>query len=159
MDNKLDRPELPPISFLENIPEEDRRLLSNYGSFLPAQKEQVIIAEEAPQDSLYLVLSGLLHVVREKDGPRTLLWRVTPGETFGEVNLFDPAEASASVVAQEFSQIWKANRSDLEEFVTTYPEAGANLMAGIARLLSKRLRAMNIRFATLQDALKTQDWQ
>lgn len=158
MNANLDRPELPPISFLDQLEEEDRRLLSDYGTFLPAKEGQTIITEGEAQNSLYLVISGLLHVVREKEGPRTLLWRVTPGETIGEINLFDPATASANVTAQEFSQVWKANREDLEAYVNAYPEAGAALMAGIARLLSQRLRAMNIRFATLQETLKGQPW-
>lgn len=155
MDSPLDRPELPAISFLEGMAEEDRRLLGNYGEFLPVQSHQHLIKEGAPQDSLYLVIAGLLHVSREKEGVRTLLWRVTPGETIGEINIFDASEASADVVAQEFSQVWRANREDLETFVNAYPEAGACLMAGIARLLSQRLRAMNARFATLQEAIQT----
>lgn len=155
MDSPLNRPELPAISFLEGMADEDRALLSNYGEFLPVHPLQTLIKEGADQDSLYLLISGLLHVSRENDGARTLLWRVTPGETIGEVNLFDPAEASADVVAQEFSQVWRANREDLETFVNAYPEAGALLMAGLARLLSKRLRAMNARFATLQEAIAT----
>lgn len=155
MNSTFNRPELPAISFLEGLAEDDRRLLSNYGEFLPVQPQHRLIKEGDPQDRLYLLISGVLHVSRENDGPRTLLWRVTPGETIGEVNLFDPAEASADVVAQEFSQVWRANREDLEAFVSAYPEAGAYLMAGIARLLSKRLRAMNARFATLQEAISS----
>ena len=157
-DSHLTTPELPPISFLENLSGDDRRLLSNYGEFLPVHPGRKLIAEGEAQDSLFLVISGLLHVVREKDGPRTLLWRVTPGETIGEVNLFDPAAASADVVAQEFSQVWRANRADLELFIGAYPVAGASLMVGVAALLSRRLRAMNLRFATLQEAVRTHGW-
>jgi CRP-like cAMP-binding protein len=160
MDSTFSTPELPAISFLEDLVDDDRLLLGNYGEFLPVQAGQVLIQEGEPQDSLYLLISGLLHVSRTVDGIRTLLWRVTPGETIGEINLFDPSEASADVTAQEFSQVWKVNRGDLETFVNAYPQAGACVMAGVARLLSKRLRAMNARFATLQEALSTtQSWQ
>ena len=155
---QLTTPELPPISFLENLGDEDRRLMGNYGEFLPAHPGQTLIREGDPQDSLYLVLSGLLHVVREKDGPRTLLWRVTPGETIGEVNLFDPGTASADVTAQEFSQVWSVDRNDLEAFIQAYPLAGASLMIGISALLGRRLRAMNVRFAMLQEAVRTHGW-
>ncbi len=159
MSEELSRPELPAISFLQELSDDDRRLLSGYGEFLPAAAGNQVIKEGAKQECLYLVLSGLLHVSRSKEGVRTLLWRVTPGETFGEVNLFDPQEASADVLAQEFSQIWKASREDVELFVQTYPEAGAKLLSGIAGLLSRRLRAMNQRFATLQEALAShQSW-
>lgn len=153
MNPTLSHPELPPISFLQELPEEDRLLLSGYGEFLPVATNKNVIIEGARQDSLYLVLSGLLHVTREKNGVRTLLWRVTPGETIGEVNLFDPAAASADVIAQEFTQVWKVSREDLELFIKNYPAAGAQLMIAVSGLLSRRLRAMNGRFATLQDAL------
>ena len=153
MDSPLSRPELPDISFLQGLSEHDRQLLGNYGEFLPAHAGATLITEGQPQDSLYLVLSGLLHVTRENNGVRTLLWRVQPGETIGEVNLLDPAAASANVTAIEFSQIWKVNREDLELYINSYPLAGAQLVIGIAQLLSQRLRAMNIRFAALQDAL------
>jgi CRP/FNR family transcriptional regulator, cyclic AMP receptor protein len=159
MDTPLTRPELPALSFLENLAEEDRRLLSGYGEFLPVQPGTHLIREGEAQNSLYLVISGLLHVVREQSGPRTLLWRATAGETLGEVNLFDSAAASADVIAQEFTQVWKASREDLETFVGSYPEAGATLMIGVARLLSQRLRAMNLRFAALQEmVVKQPSW-
>ncbi len=153
MNSELSRPELPPINFLAEISEEDRLLLSAYGVFLPVSEDKDLITEGDSQDSLYLVLSGLLHVVREKNGVRTLLWRVTAGETIGEINLFDPSAASASVEAKEFSQVWKVSREDLQEFIRNYPVAGAQLMVAVAGLLSRRLRAMNQRFATLQEAL------
>ena len=153
IDPILDKPELPPIGFLEQLSEEDRRLLSSYGEFVPAEKGSEIIAEGDPQEKLYLIISGVLHVLREQNNTRTLLWRASPGETLGEVNLFDPGQASATVVAQEYSQIWRIDRNDLEGFVNAYPEAGAQLMLGISRLLSQRLRAMNERFEMLQKAM------
>lgn len=149
----FNKPELPPIGFLENLSEEDRRLLSSYGEFTPAEKGTEIIVEGDPQEQLYLIISGILHVVREQNNSRTLLWRASPGETLGEVNLFDPGMASATVVAQEYAQIWRVTRGDLEDYVNTYPEAGAQLMLGVSRLLSQRLRAMNERFEMLQKAM------
>ncbi len=153
LEPRLNKPELPPIGFLETLSEDDLRLLSSYGQFTPAEKGTEIIVEGEPQEQLYLIISGILHVVREQNNTRTLLWRASPGETLGEVNLFDPGTASATVVAQEYAQIWSITRGDLEDFVNAYPEAGAQLMLGISRLLSKRLRAMNERFKMLQKAM------
>ena len=79
------------------------------------------------------------------DGREKLITRIEAGETLGEVNLFDPAVASASVTAQEFSQIWKANRADIEAFVETYPKAGCDLLSGILAGMSRRIRNMNER--------------
>jgi len=118
-------------------------LLSGYGDFLPVQEGQQLIEEGKNQDSLYLVISGVLHVHSDKDNKRTLIARVSAGESLGEINIFDPGQASASVTAQSFSQIWKANRADFDAFVEAYPEAGAKLLTALAAELSRRIRYMN----------------
>jgi CRP-like cAMP-binding protein len=148
MSSSFDRPEIPATGIMADLDEEDRRLLGDYGEFLPVHPEQLLIREGGEQDSLYFVISGLLHVHTDTKDKRTFVARVGAGETLGEVNLFDPAAASASVTAKEFSQVWKANRADLEEFAKGYPAAAARLMAGLLSEMSKRLRRMNEKLAT-----------
>ena len=144
-EGKLTRPELPRFGILKGMEDEDRLHLSDFGEFLPAHPKQQIITNGMAQDSLYLVISGVLHVHLTIDGREKLITRIEAGETLGEVNLFDPAVASASVTAQEFSQIWKANRADIEAFVETYPKAGCDLLSGILAGMSRRIRNMNER--------------
>ncbi len=141
------RPELPRLGILDRMENEDRALLGNYGEFLPAHPKQQIIEEGKPQDSLFFVISGVLHVHMVVDGRQKLISRIEAGETLGEMNLFDPAMASASVTAQEFSQIWRANRADVEAFVSAYPNAGCDLLAGILTCMSRRVRHMNDRLS------------
>lgn len=155
-DAKFDKPELPPVGIVAGLEEEDRRLLSNYGEFLPVHEDDVLIKEGADQDCLVFLISGLLHVVTDRDNTRVFLARVEPGATIGEVNLFDPAKASASVIAKSFSQVWKANRQDLDEFRKAYPEAAGDLMMGLLAEMSRRLRNMNDKLSAteLQTALQ-----
>ena len=122
---------------------EDRALLSGYGEFLPAHVGQTIIEAGDEQEAIYLVISGLLHVTILADGRQKLVARVDAGETLGEVNVFDPVKASATVVAQEFTQIWKVNRDDIRDFVKAYPEAGTKLLSGIITVMCRRIRHMN----------------
>jgi CRP-like cAMP-binding protein len=138
------------------LEEEDRRLLSDYGEFLPIQEGDTLIMEGADHDALVFLISGLLHVVTDNNSTRVLLARVQPGESIGEVNLFDPAKASASVIAKTFSQVWRARRADLEDFLAAYPEAAGRLMIGLLAEMSKRLRNMNAKLSTteLQSALQ-----
>lgn len=147
MSNGLTHPELPPVGIVAEMDPEDRALLGNYGEFLPVQAGQLLINAGDAQEFLYVVISGLLHVTIQVEGRMKLLARVEGGETLGEVNVFDPATASASVTAQEFSQIWKANRADIDEFVKAYPEAGANLLKGIITVMCRRIRNMNEKVA------------
>lgn len=147
MSNGLTHPELPPVGIVAEMDPADRALLGNYGEFLPVQAGQLLINAGDDQEYLYLVISGLLHVTIQVDGRMKLLARVESGESLGEVNVFDPEKASASVTAQEFSQIWKANRADIDAFVEAYPEAGANLYKGIVTVMCRRIRNMNEKIA------------
>ena len=148
MSDAFDRPEMPSIGIMSGLDEEDCRLLGDYGEFMPVHPDQVLITEGGEQDSLYFVISGVLHVHTDTTEKRTLVARIGPGETIGEVNLFDPTVASASVTAREFSQVWKANRRDLEAFMNAYPAAAARLMAGLLGEMSLRIRRMNDKLAS-----------
>ena len=64
-------------------------------------------------------------------------------ESIGEINLFDPGTASASVTAQSFSQVWKATRRDFEAFVQAYPEVGEHILVALVGELSRRIRFLN----------------
>jgi CRP-like cAMP-binding protein len=87
-----------------------------------------------------------------------LIARIEAGETIGEVNAFDPGTASASVTSKEFSQIWKASRSDIDAFVTAYPEAGSRLLSGIISCMSRRIRHMNERLADHESLANAERW-
>lgn len=149
----LETPELPAVGIVADLQPDDRLLLSSYGEFHSYQPGQEVIKQGDPQDCLFLVLGGLLHARRTANGREFLLGRIEPGESFGEINIFDPSSASATVVAREFAQVWRINREDLEEFLETSPVAGGNLVVGIATQLSRRLRHVNERLVETQTAL------
>lgn len=150
MSDKLMRPELPAVGIVAELELQDRALLGDYGEFLPAQPGQTLIKAGDSQEHLYLVISGLLHVSILVEGRTKLVARVEAGETLGEVNVFDPAKASATVVAQDFTQIWRANRGDIDLFVKAYPAAGSILLAGIIGVMCRRIRHMNDKLADIQ---------
>ena len=143
MNDKLTRPELPAVGIVAELEPQERALLGDYGEFLPAQPGQKLIKEGDNQEHLYLVISGLLHVTIIVDGRTKLVARIEAGETLGEVNVFDPGKASATVTAQDFTQIWRANRSDVDLFIKAYPQAGSILLTGIIGVMCRRIRNMN----------------
>ena len=148
--SEFNKPELPALGIVAHLDPDDRRLLSNYGEFLPLQAGSDLIKDGQEQNSLYFVISGVLHVHTSKDQKRTLIARISPGEMIGEINLFDPGVASANVTAQEFSQIWAATREDISAFHATYPEAAGHLLIGMVSEMSKRIRHMNEKLATAE---------
>lgn len=139
-------PELPAMGIMKPVGENDRRLLSSYGEFLPVQSGNILIEKGQEQNSLFFVISGMLHAIGKKNGRDVLLGRISPGETIGEINMFDPAKASATVKSVDFSQVWRIDRDALEDFMNESPLPAAHLLIGIATNLSRRLRATNERY-------------
>jgi CRP-like cAMP-binding protein len=143
-------PELPALGIVAGLDDDDRRLLSDYGEFLPLRDGNALISEGEEQNCLYFLISGILHVHTEQDGKRTLIGRIEPGETIGEISIFDPGKASANVTAQGFSQIWKATHDDLNAFLEAYPQAGGRFLIGIIGELSQRIRHMNEKLSSAE---------
>ena len=142
-DPPISQVELPSIGLVAGLSPEDRSMLASYGHFSFLHEGEEIIHQGQPQGSLYFVLSGLLHAKRSDSGREILVGEIHIGESFGEVNVFDPGEASATVVAALPSQLWSIEGADLQAFVSAYPEAGVHLVCGVASVLSKRLRRVS----------------
>jgi CRP-like cAMP-binding protein len=98
------------------------------------------------QTEVFVVISGKLEVrARQDDGSEILLAQIGPGETLGEISLFDPGPAAATVTAMEFSQLWRIADADLIHFMEENPGAGNVLLRTLASILAQRLRQMNPR--------------
>ena len=98
------------------------------------------------QTEVLVVISGKLEVcAKQDDGSEVLLAHVGPGETLGEISLFNPGPAAATVTAVEFSQLWRIADADLIHFMEENPGAGNLLLRTLASILAQRLRQMNPR--------------
>src|SRR5260221_5859292 len=144
MPASLTKPTLPTFSWIGHLKEDDRDLLSSYGEFFPGHPGNVIIEEGVLQTEVFVVISGELEVhAKQDDGDDALLARVGPGETLGEISLFDPGPAAATVTAIEFSQLWRIADADLIQFMQDNPGAGNVLLRTLATILAQRLRQLN----------------
>jgi hypothetical protein len=147
MANDLSKPTLPVFSWIGHLKDDDRDLLSSYGEFFPGHPGTVVIEEGVPQTEVFVVISGKLQVhVMQADGVARLLAEVGPGETLGEISLFTPGPATATVIATEFSQLWRIKDSDLIQFMTDNPGAGNVLLRTLATILAQRLRQVDPQF-------------
>ena len=152
-DSDLTSNELPAVGFAAELSADDRRALSCFGDFIPGNVDVPLIEEGADQSSLYFVLSGKLHAQTETDGRRVLLGRIEAGDIIGEVNIFDPGTASATVLPVEFAQLWSLDRSRFDEIVEKEPALAVTLLTAIATQLSKRLRDTNEKVTYVKRAL------
>jgi CRP/FNR family cyclic AMP-dependent transcriptional regulator len=153
MSDSPDQPELPALGFATDLSDGDRKDLGAFGEFITCNEGDILISEAKPQDSLFLVVFGSFHVQTETTGRVVLLGRLKSGDTVGEVNIFDPGNASASVVARNLGQVWRIDRTRLEDFLEAHPQAAARLMVGVATQLSKRLRKTNDKVAMVRESM------
>jgi CRP/FNR family transcriptional regulator, cyclic AMP receptor protein len=144
MSDSLSKPTLPTFSWIGHLKDDDRELLSSYGEFFPGHPGNIIIEEGVLQTEVFVVISGELEVHgKDANGTPILRARVGPGETLGEISLFDPGPATATVTASEFCQLWRIADSDLISFMEDNPGAGNVLLRTLASILAQRLRRVD----------------
>lgn len=144
---------LPEMGFATEFDIEERTQLGNFGEFISLSDGDVLIGEGHTQDALFMVVSGTFHVQTVVTGRSVLLGTLKAGDTIGEVNMFDPGNASASVVSKSFSEVWKIDRVRLEQYLEAHPRTAARLLVNVATQLSKRLRKTNEKVAMAREAM------
>jgi CRP/FNR family transcriptional regulator, cyclic AMP receptor protein len=154
----VDNP-LPPLGFLAGISEEHRSFLACFGKYHRPAEGETLIVEGAAQDSLYVVIVGKLHIVTAAATDRPLLLAsLGPGDSMGEINLFDPGTASASAIARGNSLVWSLSRTELDAFLEADPGIGVSVLRALLGQLSQRLRAMNERLANVENKSSLHDF-
>jgi len=139
--------ELPSLGFLSDVSSEHRAFLACFGKYHRPEAGTVLITEGEKQDSLYIILHGNLHIVTEVEGRQVLIASLGEGDAIGEVNLFDPGNASASVIVRSPSVIWSLTREELNAFVEADSEACIAVFRGLLAQVSRRIRSMNEKLA------------
>lgn len=142
----FDRPLLPPAGWVAQLKDEDRELLASYGEFQGIHPDHDMIRQGEPQEHVYFVISGKLEVRKQGLDDDIIVGVIQAHESIGDLGIFDPAPASASVRALEFSQVWRIGRDNLLGFIQDSPVAGNTILLGICEILSKRLREANAQF-------------
>lgn len=94
-----------------------------------------------------MILAGSLHITTATEGRPMLLASLNAGDSFGEVNLFDPGTASATAVARSSGLIWVLSRSELASFLEADAVAGVAVLQGLLHQASSRIRHMNEKLA------------
>ncbi len=107
---------------------------------------QVVFEEGELGDSLYVIVSGEVEVLRrdEKGNPQ-LLTQLGPPEFFGEMSLIDKEYRSATVRARTDSELLQLTAENLTTFRKQHRDGFTFVVINIARVLSARLREANAR--------------
>ena len=106
------------------------------------QKDSTIIKQGDDGDSFYIIRSGTVQVVLERDGgPAIKIAPLGPKETFGEMALLTDEARSASVVALSDVEAWRLPKAEFERLLSENPSFAIQ----VSRVLSKRLKTLQDR--------------
>lgn len=97
---------------------------------------EIIVREDDPGDSIYIIRSGLAAVVKGDLRSPILLGFRTPGGIIGEMAVLEDQPRSATVVALEPMLLWRMSREAFDDFCSQNPRFSRQLM----RMMSARLR-------------------
>lgn len=108
------------------------------------RRGDVIFAEGAPSEHLYVVEDGRIALAsRSDDGRESVFALMERGDLFGEMPLLDGLGRSAEARALEPSEVMEIPYAPVREVFERQPE----LLWGVVALLSSRLRSMDAALA------------
>ena len=134
---------LPRSGILAFMDDEARQQFGSYGSLLSTTAGQVLMREGEPNKHLYIILHGTFNILSVASGHEVLLDTVGVGDCLGEVAIFHPDKASATVKSLQAGKLWTITADALQEFLYEHPGDGCAAMLGIDIILSRRLKRAN----------------
>ncbi len=116
----------------------ETELLLQYGAVVkPVSQNEVIISEEQPAWHYYQLVNGSARAINlNENGKEYLQYIIYPGDTFGEIPLFDHGKYAVTVIADEPSTIIKLAREQFAKMLAEEPGLYPKLM----NLMCERLR-------------------
>jgi len=115
--------------------------------------DEIILKEEETSQDVYFILEGSVRVsttLNEGEGQLvTGLARLSEGDYFGEMAMFDGEPRSANVSAETDCLIAKVDGSAMITFMDKYPEKAYFLMRDMFMNLVLRMRQNNLRTKTV----------
>jgi CRP/FNR family cyclic AMP-dependent transcriptional regulator len=97
-----------------------------------------VLSQGEPGDAMFVIMTGRVKVVIfGESGREVTLSILRPGDSFGEMSLFDQAPRSANCLAIEPTTLLALSRDDLFRHITSHPRTATNLLGEMARRLRR----------------------
>jgi len=134
--------------------DDERRILAGAMTLRDLRQGEVLIREGAADDHLYVVVNGVLGVVKGAGMEEEVtLNAIRPGNMVGELSFLDGASRYASLVALSDTRVLGLSRADLEALLDTQPKVVYHVMRAIVRVVHEIQRRMSMQTAELTNYL------
>ena len=115
------------------------------------KKSNIILFEEDPGDSLFIIKEGKVKITRlSEEGREVILSILGEGEFFGEMSILDGESRSANVIALADSEVFVLKREEFINILTSNPQIAITLLEELAARIRKS--DQQIEYLSLADA-------
>jgi CRP-like cAMP-binding protein len=133
------------VSILRKLSEEELRAFCALLQTRDAKAKERIIEEATPVKAFSIVLDGVVHIRRMANKRELLLGRLGPGGFFGEINLFDPGVATASIYAMKPTRLAFLDYETFHSFMEENTAIGYKIATSMMTEMARRLRQTSAR--------------
>ena len=115
------------------------------------KKGNIILFEEDPGDSLFIIKEGKVKITRlSEEGREVILSILGEGEFFGDMSILDGESRSANVIALADSEVFVLKREEFINILTSNPQIAITLLEELAARIRKS--DQQIEYLSLADA-------
>jgi signal transduction histidine kinase len=144
------------IPWFSNFSSAELESIERIGRICFTAQDEYLLREGDPGDSLYLILSGVVEVVRlDADGTEICLATLSTGQSIGELAIIDGGPRSASVRAKEPTELFAIPRRDFLSLLAK----SQHMLGALLIELSGKVRNVDAQYyeaAIQQNKLRTE---
>lgn len=135
------------VRILQDLTDSELESFANLLTVREVKKGERILQEGSLVSHLYIVCDGSVHVRRLARTREMLMGRLGVGAFFGEINLFDPGTATASIYAMgtPTTRLAVVDYETLRNFLGSNPAVGYKIVSSMMTEMSQRLRQTSAR--------------
>ena len=141
------------LSVFEDLTDDQLRLVGPFVEEKTYGENDIVFSEGDPGNSMYFVLSGYVSVIAGLNGTERArrLATFAKGVFFGDMAVLEGLPRSATVRAETETTVLYMSKDGFERLTTEHPAVAAQMLLGMARELSYRLRTTTAEVRALED--------
>lgn len=137
------------VSILRPLTDDELRALAALFTSREVKAKDRIIEGGTANRAFYIICGGVVHIRRLAQKREMLLGRLGVGGFFGEINLFDPGMATASVYAMKPTTLASVDYDTLRAFMADHPATGYKIVSAMMTEMCRRFRLTSDRLVNM----------
>jgi CRP/FNR family cyclic AMP-dependent transcriptional regulator len=128
------------VNLFRSLDQKQLALLAERTETRQYEAGQVVLAENETGDALYIVVSGLLHLIKERPGREPVkIGTLAPGQSFCETALVEDKPRLATVLAAEATTCLALPKSAFQDELAANPTIAVAVVLEVSRRLRDAL--------------------